>query len=133
VPASDHRSSVAPTSLLNHPGDGSSASCLALAARVARHDADDIVFLSAPPRTDAAGHVVLFDRRTGAIREPDGAIEEPCAPSLHAYLEATGRREVAKLPSTVVAKLLRLSPQRRVAALAALGAPLKALADLQLS
>jgi hypothetical protein len=132
VPTSDQRSSAAPTNLLNHPDDGSSANCLALAARFARHAADDIVFLSAPPRADTtAGHVVLCDRRTGTVREPDGAIDEPCAPSLQAYLEATGRRQVAKLPSTVVSRLLRLPPPRRVQALAALGAPLMALADLQ--
>jgi hypothetical protein len=131
VPLSGPLSSAAPTSLLNHPGDGSSTNCLALAARFARLADDDIVFLSPAPHAETAGHVVLCHRRSGAVREPDRPIEEPSAPSMHAYLEASGRRQIARLPSTVVSRLLRLPPQRRLIALAALGAPFRALADLQ--
>jgi hypothetical protein len=126
----NQRASSAPTSLLSHPMDGSSANCLAKAVRFARDGVDEIVFLSAPRQAEEVGHVVLRDARTGIVREPGGSVEQGDPASIEHYLQAGGRRLIAMLPAALVRGLLRLAPPKRATALAELGEPLCGMAHL---
>jgi hypothetical protein len=122
---SKQRTSADPTSLLDHPADGTSTNCLAQAALFALDGADDVVFLSAPGDAAAPGHVVLRDRRTGAVREPDAV--EATLGSVEALLAVSGRHLLAIMPPALLRGVLALAPPQRPAAL---GEPVAAIAHL---
>ncbi len=120
-----------PTSLLTYEPSAGPANCLALAARSARDGFDEIVFLSAPEHQDAEpGHVVLRDRRTAAVREPDAVVDGASAVSVEAYAAVAGRRVLAIVSAGLVRSMLRLSPMQRAAALVELSGPLTGVAHL---
>ncbi len=125
------RGEFAPTNLLTHEPNAGSTNCLGLAAQAARDGRDEIVFLSAPHHQVAEpGHVILRDRDTAAVREPDTTPDLASAVSVEAYAAAAGRRILAIVPAGLVRGLLLLSPVQRLAALVGLSGPLSDVAHL---
>lgn len=118
---------VATGTILTHDASSDPTSCLARAVHAGRDGVDDIVFLER--RSARPGHVVLLDRRTSEVREPDAVGDDGSIP-LGDYVEREGYEVLGQVPAAVVRNVVGLPVRLRPAALRSLGGLLPTIAHL---
>ncbi len=113
--------------ILTHDAAADPTNCLARAVRAGRDGVDDIVFLGS--RSDRSGHVVLLDRRTSEVREPDAVGDGGSVP-IEDYVRGEGYEILGRVPAAVVRSVVGLPVRLRPAALRDLGGVLPTIAHL---